>query len=303
MRFLVTGADGFLGRYLVRGLVDNGWHVCALTRKPVFSRHDQIETFTFDLLDKSSLSLSPSKIGSIDGVFHLAALMPNAVYSSEKFIEGNGVATEILLAQCLQHSVKHFVYCSSIGVIGKPQYHPIDMRHPVNPLHPYFLGKLKGEQACRDTGTDITTHIFRLTSPYGASMRANSVLPLFIDRALDKQTLTWHGSGSRAQDFIYIDDVIRAFISTIGAKQSGEYCLGSGKATSMQQLAMYIASLFSGTALSTSGLDDPEEGVIWEADIKALARNLNFMPHVYLEEGLAKYLAALNKPVENWWLP
>jgi UDP-glucose 4-epimerase len=275
-----------------------------MTRKRHEPKATTIDVVELDLLDDETLSLSPERVGRIDAVFHLAAIMPNGQTDAEAYKRANGAATKSLITQCVRHGIPNFVYCSSIGVIGTPKTRPIDMSHPVNPLHPYFTGKLLGEEACKNAAEQgLTTHIFRLTSPYGPQMPRHSVLPLFVSKAITGQPISWHGSGSRAQDFIYIQDILTALLSAADTKKSGSYCLGSGKATSMMELAEVIALLIPGTRMAPSGQIDPQEGVVWEADITPLAQQFHLPTPLSIQTGLECYIANLSEPPETWWLP
>ena len=303
MRALVTGADGFLGRHLVQALVEAGHEVVAFTRKARQPRSQLISNSVFDLLDASSLTLDPSRVGPIDVVYHLAALMPDDKTTAEVYTQGNGHSTCKLLDECCAHSISRFVYMSSIGVIGEPQNRPIGIDHPVDLRHPYFTGKRLGEMACIEAQANgITTHIFRLTSPYGPHMPIKTVLPLFVDRALQGRELLWHGSGTRAQDFVFVDDIVAVLLAAAFHHKSGFYCLGSGAATSMRGLAQTIGDLIPQTSIKASGEIDLQEGVVWEAKVDDLINDLALPPFLDIKTGLQRYISALSRLESAWWV-
>jgi len=304
MRVLVTGADGFIGRHLVQALLNTGVEVVTLTRRLRKPRSKHVTNLTFNLLEPTSWEKVLSSVGAVDTIIHLAALMPYTPNSTgSDFIIANGAFTQVLSDWLnKKNTPSKFIYFSSIGVIGKPETLPVSESYLLRPRHPYFVGKLSGEFAVQTCNPrKITTLIFRLTSPYGPSMPANTVLPLFVELARGGKNLNWHGSGSRRQDFIYIDDIIHICLSSLDVNSSGIYCLGNGTPISMRNLAQMIAAKFSGTKASASGLTDPQEGISWVVDTSLLENNLNYMQKTLLFNGLEKYIKNLDQPTINWW--
>jgi len=303
MRALVTGATGFVGQRLVHGLLDHGWEVCCMVRRPVSPSRRGIATIIGDLLQPERLRLDPAETGPLDAVFHCAAMLPTAAATdSSLFIEANTTATLRLTEACERRGIGRFIYLSSISVIGEPRHSPITEDHPLGPILPYALGKLGGEFACGIARSrNIKATAFRLSSPYGPGMNPATVLPLFVRLAQDGKPIRWHGSGSRSQDFIHVDDIVTACLRAVEAAEAGTYCLGSGEATSMRRLAELTTTLIPGSHSEASGQPDPQEGRSWQLDMRAASRDLDFTPTVSIEEGLADYIASLKAPSRLWW--
>ncbi len=303
MRALVTGGTGFIGRRLVYRLKEAGWDLCCLVRRPRIPVWAGLSVVQGDLLQADTLDLSPERIGPVDAVFHLAAMMPNdPAGDTALFMEANGVATERLLQACLRHGIDRFIYLSSPSVIGRPEKIPIDESHPIRPRSAYALGKLIGEMSCeiaRNQGMKATA--YRIGSPYGPGMPPNTVLPAFVRRCLDGKDLFWHGSGTRRQDFIHVDDIAAALILAATSAVAGTYCLGGGTSISMRALAELVASHRPGCKAGPSGQEDPQEGWIWQMDSSAVIRDLNFVPSIRLADGLGDYIATIGTCDVVWW--
>jgi UDP-glucose 4-epimerase len=287
-RALITGATGFVGRALAARLLADGWSVAALARDP--ARLDAgIEGIVADLAQPETLRVEQA----YDVVFHLAAQLPAVGITDSDFAARNAQATAALLAAAKQAGAGRFVYMSSISVIGGPEMLPVDEDHPVAPGNAYSASKLAGEDACRAAHADGASVVsLRLTSPYGPGMAGGTVLPIFVALALSGEPLTWHGGGSRAQDFIHIGDVVQGVMAAATASAPGPlYNLASGSATTMRTLAETIAGLTGGRA-GASGAPDPQDGVRWDIDIARARAELGFTPGTSLVAGLTDYIAA-----------
>ncbi len=305
MKALVTGADGFVGRWLVKALLDQGMDVVALTRRsrePVSSRVQNIQA---DLLDCATLQQTLDMLKDVDYVFHLAALLPSNEISLEDYKTANVQATEVILAWAKRQSVRSFVFMSTVAVIGAPLEVPITESHPVDPQIDYARSKLDAEkvvEAYRASGFACMS--MRLTSPYGAGMKSSSVLPLFVSKAAAGQIINWHGSGSRAQDFIDVRDVAALCIaaSRLPYEQMPSVLnLGSGRATSMKQLAEAVKLHYPQVEIGSSGKDDPQEGVVWEMDMSEAYFLFPGFQHTDFGDGLRHYIKTLPSQGPVWW--
>jgi UDP-glucose 4-epimerase len=304
MRCLVTGGTGFIGRQLVHTLNELGHEVICLVRQPLLSPRAGIEVVVGDLLDRDLGDVLERKVGQIDIVFHAGAILPAAAPADPAlFLDANGTATLRLLEFCRRREVTKFTYLSSISVIGVPGHTPVDEAHSLLPTNPYSLGKLVGELACnvyRSASSDIAS--LRVTSPYGPGMPRSTVLPRFVDQALQRGLVTWYGSGSRSQDFIHVDDVVAACVWTLNNGVTGTFNLAAGTPTSMRELAeMIVENVPEAQALSAEQ-SDPQEDMRWEIEVEA-ARRLGFEAKISLANGLEDYIKSITegRKLQPWW--
>ncbi len=305
MRALVTGATGFIGRHLVLELRRRGWDVVCAVRTCVNPSDPGIQCIHADLLHPSSFQLDDIA-GSIDTLFHFAAQLPSKDIPAAQYLTANCLATARLLETSARSSIKSVVYASSLPVIGKPEQIPITEDHSTRPRHPYHLSKLCGEMACemerRVTGRMITT--LRITSPYGPGM-SSSVLARFVDRALSSEDVQWIASGSRAQNFVHVSDVVNATLLAAEKRTPGVYNVGGAETITMQDLARLVVRLAAGSGSKASSADglDPEEEYRWEVDLGRSESCLGYRPKISLEQGLLDYIAWAKSKADapSWW--
>jgi nucleoside-diphosphate-sugar epimerase len=306
MRALVTGATGFIGNLLVLELRRRGWDVVCMLRGA--SRAGAgIQCVQGDLLQPESLCFSNIPKGSVDVLFHFAALLPSQESTPEQYLMANCLGTVRLLQTAVHLGINSLVYASSLPVIGKPEHLPITEDHPANPRHPYHLSKLCGEIACemsrRTQGLRVSS--LRITSPFGPGMSPNGVLAHFVRSALKSADIQWLGSGSRAQNFVHVSDVVMAAMLAAETDHPGIYNVGGNETTTMRELARMVAQLIPGThsEMNAKGMSDPEEGCRWDVDLTRAASGLKYRPKISLELGLGEYIAWLRSGVGtvHWW--
>lgn len=311
MRALVTGGTGFIGRHLVKGLLDKGWEVVCVTRRKLTSLTPAITCINGDLSSPQTLRISKDDVGTIDVVFHLAALMPGATnIKSRDYLKANILGTSELLESFLNLGASTFVYMSSLPVIGKPHYLPITEEHPTKPDNSYSVSKLAAELLCEQyrmsKGCQIVS--LRLTSPYGPMMQESSVLPQFVKAAQTSKDIYIFGSGARTQNFIHINDVVRACLMAANTKMSGVFNLGGPSSISMKELGELIKKNTKNckSSIVNHVKKDPQEDYRWEVDISLIHEAVGFVPQISIEEGLRGYIAFHSSPqttLNNWWTP
>ncbi len=310
MRALVTGGTGFIGRHLVKALLEAGWSVVCLTRRRMVPAEPNIACITADLSVPQSLNLPPADMGRIDAIFHLAAQLPapSGKIDPELYSQTNALGTAGLLKTFFQLQATVFVYMSSLPIIGKPRKLPITETHESRAEHPYLASKLAGEQLCEDIRRNHDRKIvsLRLTSPYGPGMPEHSVLPLFVDAALSSRDICFHGSGQRTQNFVHVSDAVRACLLAATSHAAGIYNIGGSSSISMRELAAMIVALIPGcrSRVIPSGRPDPQEDYRWDVNLDLSAKTLGYAPQIVLAAGISDYIDFLSsgKKPYQWWL-
>jgi PAS domain S-box-containing protein len=208
-QFLVTGAAGFVGQWLVRHLVASGVSVRAMVRsddqaelvralgaQPVFA----------DLLDPGSLDRA---VQQVSGVYHIAALFRQSSHSEDRFNQINAEGTRLLLDSCIRAGVPRFVHCSTVGVLGHVENPPADENTPYAPGDPYQRSKMEGEKVALDyfRRGSIGGVVIRPAMIYGPGDRRT--LKLF--RMIAQRRFFYVGSGDALVQFIDVRDRAIAF--------------------------------------------------------------------------------------------
>jgi dihydroflavonol-4-reductase len=244
VRVLVTGATGFTGGHLARGLTAAGHHVRALVRDGPADvlenlRAAGIELTVGDLRDTAQLAKAV-KGGEV--VYHLAAISRQAGLSAEAYRAVNAIAVGELIGQSARAGVRRVVHCSTVGVHGDIEHPPANEDAPIRPGDVYQRTKVEGEQRAREAGarTGIEVTIARPSGIYGPGDRR--LLKLFRHAVRRFPTL---GSGKIYYHLTYIDDLVGGFrlCGEHPAAANRTYILAGGQATTLNEVMALIASV------------------------------------------------------------
>ncbi len=225
MNALVTGAGGFLGRYIVEKLLARGDRVRALVRRPVpeFSVLG-VETVLADLRDRSA---AVSACRGVDCVFHVAGLAGVGLIG-KPFYETNYLGTNSVIQGCLTHGVTRLVYTSSPCVVfdgndlcGIDESAP----YPARWLCPYARTKALAEQAVlKSNGRQgLLTCALRPHLIFGPRDRA--LFPKIISRAKSGR-LYRVGDGTNRMDVTYVENAAEAHLQVADALAPGSPVAG-----------------------------------------------------------------------------
>jgi len=273
MKIAVTGSSGFVGSQLVQQLKKAGHQIFSLDIAS-----------GIDLTNWNEVKKTPA----IDCVFHLAAktFVPAAFKNPQSFYHTNLISTLNALELCRRDSAK-FIYASSY-VYGAPKYLPVDEEHPTGAHNPYAQSKLMGEDLCKAYWRDfsISSCIIRPFNIYGPGQPSSFLIPEIIRQAQAGNICLKDPRPKR--DFIYIDDVISAYMACLNFSEQGvtAFNIGSGKSFSVKEIAQMIAKQFKSTTLSFLNEHRPNEVLDTVADISKAKKLLNWNPLTKLKDGL-----------------
>jgi len=252
-RVLITGGTGYIGGRLSKHLVDCGWTVRVGSRK---TRAQVLDLFG-PVVEYASYDASNSRISlesllrDCDSVIHLAGM--NAASCEEKSkeaIEVNVKATERLLEASHTHSIRRFIYVSTIHVFGSPLIGNLAEDKKPNPSHPYGKTKAAAEliTATADSHS-MSTIIVRLSNGFGPPLSIlSSCWELVVNdlcrQAITKRRLILYSSGKQLRDFVPLSAVTRGIeqLLIITPRATGNiFHLGNGLPISVKEMAKLIA--------------------------------------------------------------
>ena len=291
---LVTGGAGFIGSHLVDALVARGARVRALDNLAAGRRehvNPRAEFVNGDVRHPESIA---EAFAGVDCVFHTAAL-PRVMLSIDDpraTNQTNVDGTLNVLIAARDAGVRKVVYSGSSSVYGDQPTLPLVETMPPNPMNPYALQKLIGEQYCmmftRLYG--LRTLTLRYFNVYVLRMAREgayvTVIGTFLRARREGRPLPIHGDGEQTRDFTHVRDVVRANLAAMDSEAGDGRVLnvGSGRRISVNR----IAALFGGPQIHLP--PRPGESRDTLADLTAVAAALGWKPEIDSETGIRELI-------------
>ncbi|MBF0561311.1 MAG: NAD(P)-dependent oxidoreductase [Alphaproteobacteria bacterium] len=295
MRCFLTGANGFIGSYILRALLDGGHSVAVLVRRGADRKRiaNQIDRIT--VLEGTLEVISDWQAGlasfAPDIVIHAAWHGVSGTDRNQAIQARNTVAAAELAAMAAALGASTFV-----GLGSQAEYGPFSQRAdeqlPTRPTTLYGIAKLAAaqmtERLCELNG--LRWAWLRVFSIYGPEDRGNWLIPFLIDKLSHNQS----PSLSRCEqlwDFLYAADAAAAVVAVVNtATATGIFNLGSGHAPPLLETVTLLRDMISPqTPLGIGELPyRPDQGMHLEADITRLHKITGWQPIWTLSEGLAE---------------
>lgn len=242
MKTLVTGANGFLGHYLVTALQERGHSVRTLilpNEDVAWLQKRQVTIYRGDVRRRETLT---EPMQGVEVVFHLAAMM-GVWRSMESFREVNVAGTENVCRAAIEAGVWRLVHVSSAMVYRMWVGEPATEEAPLTPLNePYAVTKAEGDKLVQGliTRAALPAVIIRPGTIFGPGDRLN--FGRLADRILAGKTIVI-GSGRNAVPYVYVTDVVQGLLQALDAPQAiGQaYNIGNDEPLTQEQLLGAIA--------------------------------------------------------------
>ncbi|MGH2998433.1 MAG: NAD-dependent epimerase/dehydratase family protein [Gaiellaceae bacterium] len=296
MRYVVTGAAGFIGSHLSEALRERGDDVvsvdCFTDYYDPNEKEENARGLDVRRLDLAEESLD---LDGVDGVFHLAG-QPGVRSFGETFplyLRRNVLATQRVFQSVVDTGVR-VVFASSSSVYGEAERYPTPEDTVPRPISPYGITKLACEQLAHAyaIGFGLDSVALRYFTVYGPRQRPDMFFRRVCDLLLAGGTFEIFGTGEQSRSFTEVGDAVRATIAAMdGAPAGSIYNVGGGEEASMLE-AIAILERVSGRALPVGHVDRARGDVArTRADISRIAGDLGWEPRVPLEEGLERMWA------------
>jgi UDP-glucose 4-epimerase len=318
---LITGGLGFIGSNLARRLVELGSEVVLVdslipeyggNRANIRGVEGRVRVNISDVRDEHSL---PSLIRGQELVFNLAGQTSHVDSLHDPFTDLDiNCRSQLSILETCRHAnpgVK-VVFASTRQLYGRPQYLPVDERHPLAPVDPNGVNKAAGEWYHLVYGQiyGLRCSVLRLTNTYGPRMRVKddrqTFLGTWLRLAVEGGELLVFGDGTQRRDFTYVDDAVEAFLlAGASAEADGEvFNVGGEPPVSLRELAELLVEV--ARAGSYRLVPFPEErrsidiGDYFADDAKLRSR-LGWEQRVGLREGLERSLAYYREHGADYW--
>jgi UDP-glucose 4-epimerase len=299
-RVLVTGGAGFIGSHLVDALIERGLAVRVIDNFATGRRNHLDRRAELVEADICQLDSIRAAFAGIDCVFHVAAL-PRVPLSIEKPIEThmvNVVGTLNALTAARDASVRRFIFSGSSSVYGDQPALPLREDMAPNPLNPYGLQKLSGEQYTRlfNRLYGLQTLTLRYFNVYGPRMALEgayvTVISAFIRQRMAGKPLTVEGDGEQSRDFTHVSDVVRANLLAMDCEIADGRTLNIGQGRNVT--VNRIAEMIGGPVTHVPGRVGDARHTL--ADYSQAERILGWRPQTHIEDAIAelKLLAGIS---------
>jgi nucleoside-diphosphate-sugar epimerase len=300
-KFAVTGGAGFIGSNIVKRLVEDNNDITVIDNL-LTGRIENLEDFKNEIQfingDIQDLNFLKKEFKDIDYVLHQAAL-PSVQRSVEDPIltnRNNVDGTLNVLVAARDAGVKRVVFAASSSVYGDTPTLPKHEAMPTNPLSPYAISKLIGEQYCRVFFElyGLETVSLRYFNVFGPKQDPNShysaVIPKFIKAMLENKRPVIFGDGEQSRDFTYVENNVDAnLLACSAADAPGKvFNIAIGERITLNQLVEMINRILDKEIKPIYEKDKPGDIKHSHADISCAKKILGYEPEYGFEDGLQK---------------
>lgn len=294
METIITGGAGFIGSHLTELLLEKGHSVIVLDNfitgnKQNLASFKNDPNFKLVKADVTEFDKIKEYFKNVDWVFHLAALadIVPSVSQPLKYLNNNIQSTISVLEASRQAGIKKFVYAASSSCYGIAKQFPTPETASIKPEYPYALSKYIGEEIAMHYSKvyELPVISLRLFNVYGLRQRSSGVygamFGVFLAQKLAGKPYTVVGDGKQTRDFVFVEDVIRAFLSAAESDVVGEiFNVGSGNIYSINN----IVRLLKGPVVYIP--KRPGEPDCTFADISKIKNKIGWEPKISLEKGI-----------------
>ena len=320
-RVLITGGLGFIGSNLARALVAKRAHVTLVDSLiPQYGGNpfniadirDQVSVNVCDVRDPFAIAYL---LKNQDYLFNLAGQTSHldSMTDPQTDLQINAAAQLSILEACrkVNPSIK-VVFASTRQLYGKPDYLPVDEKHPIRPVDVNGINKLAGEwyHLLYNNVYGLRACALRLTNTYGPGMRVKDArqtfLGIWVRLLIEGKPIKVFGDGLQLRDFNYVDDCVEALLLAGGSdKANGKvYNLGSSEVIGLKALAELLVQLEEGSTFELVPFP-PERKAIdigdYYSDFSLIKSEIGWWPKIDLNEGLKRTVAYYRTQYRNYW--
>lgn len=318
-RVLITGGLGFIGSNLARALVGLGARVTIVDSLiPEYGGNPRnlagiaarVRVHRADVRDWPRL---PRLVRGQDFLFNLAGQTSHmdSMADPQTDLDINGRAQLAILEACRKHNPGvRIVFASTRQIYGKPDYLPVDERHPLRPVDVNGINKVAGESfhLLYSRVHGIAATALRLTNTIGPRMRVKDARQTFVGvwirRLVEGEPFEVWG-GDQLRDFTYVDDAVEAFLLSAARPEAiGEvYNLGGPPRVTLRRLAELLVELNGGGSFVVREFPPDRRKIDigdYYADDRLIRRRLGWHPRTDLRAALARTLEYYRRELRHY---
>jgi len=304
VRYVVTGAAGFIGSHLADKLADDGHEVVAVDvrgSEPSLKPPPGVQTVETDLGDDSLDDL----LRDAHGVFHLAG-QPGVRTSwgqgFEVYLRDNILVSQRLFEAAARADVR-VTFASSSSIYGDAESYPTREDAAPRPISPYGVTKLACEHLAyayaRTRELDVVT--LRYFTVYGPGQRPDMAFTRLLEALAEGAPFEIYGDGTQSRDFTYVDDAVEATIAAMQrAPANAVYNVGGGTEATLRDVITLCEGI-AGSNLNARFTDKAAGDVRrTAADTSRIRGELGWLPKKRLEDGLRAQWQAVVRRDSRW---
>ena len=320
-KILITGGLGFIGSNLARALVVQGAEVTLVDSLipqyggNQFNIEDIRNEVVVNVCDVRDPFAMEYLLKGKDYLFNLAGQTSHmdSMSDPQTDLDINAAAQLSILEACRKAnpSIK-VIFASTRQLYGKPDYLPVDEKHPIRPVDVNGINKLAGEwyHLLYNNVYGIRACALRLTNTYGPGMRVKDArqtfLGIWVRLLLEGKPIKVFGDGMQLRDFNYVDDCVEALLlAGASDKANGKiYNLGSTEVVGLKALAEMMVDLGHGGVFELIPFP-PERKAIdigdYYSNYSLITQELGWQPKIGLREGLQRTIAYYQAHRGHYW--